>query len=330
MLGEEDLVTLAETCHMLEAMSLSADKMTSLSGLEQLCVANANLTSLTLSVMRLGTEAITTLLTNISNSCTHLKLFALSHADVDTVAVALHIFKVCVHIETVLLPQATLRIRSGKHGLCCDFKWVRGTQPSLVDFFRAFPIPIRSFEGKTFPAGLLGKSPSVALEDISLRKCFPAHLSDDMVIEISEQCPNLTTVVFCECINLTPAAFVALARRCPRLKTICLHSIHHIDDDALFGLWEACKDLKTIILGSFRQVTGSSLRKIVELLPNLITIGVALCAVEKEVILELILDRKLKARTVICDEWCWIEELLKEVDFHPIPSRFPAGAGWLF
>lgn len=217
-------------------------------------------------------------------------------------------------------------MRALRSAIEVDLLWNGAFDAPLNDIFCVFPLPIVSFEGLNLPPmKLMSEAAKQNLKRLKLREGLTGIfqetvLTDEVMYEIAWSFPNLTAISLSGCCDLTDAAMAYLAVGCRHLKQIGLHDSEYISDDGLIRLFETYTDVEQIVIEGMDHVTIRALLKIADLFPNLHTLGLIGLLIPSRTIFNLILERKLRAKVILCDNAKWIEDKLMDKHFHPLPK----------
>ena len=100
------------------------------------------------------------------------------------------------------------------------------------------------------------------LTNIDLDRC--SNVTDDAVIAIAQNCVGLADIHLVWCWNITNDAVIAIAENCAGLTKINLHGCYYITDTAVIALAERCEYLENIICDR-TKVTSTGQALIVEI-----------------------------------------------------------------
>ena len=87
------------------------------------------------------------------------------------------------------------------------------------------------------------------------------ELSDASVIELAEQCPNLTDLDGVQCASLTDASVYALARCCPKLRMLTLDKCFLVTEAALSEIMLRCTSLIKLHVCA-RTISADAVRRL--------------------------------------------------------------------
>lgn len=113
------------------------------------------------------------------------------------------------------------------------------------------PIPAKSLGPLTLK-GTTSLSRFLKLRALDLSNC--GHVSDELLISISNSLPNLTNLNLNNCTKISNRGLTAAAALCSNLEVIDLTNCYKISDTGLSALGHSCIRLKSLVLRNLDQV----------------------------------------------------------------------------
>ncbi|KAI8815199.1 hypothetical protein BJ742DRAFT_782717 [Cladochytrium replicatum] len=142
------------------------------------------------------------------------------------------------------------------------------------------------------------------LKEVDLSGCPPFCVGDKQAIHVLQCCPNLVSINFDDCLDITNATGYELAMHpnARSFQTVSLNRCIELDDYAIMGLLNAAPNLRTLHIACLPSITANSIHAIAAHCPNIECLDMTDLDALTDVTLHTLLERCPQLRDIDISE----------------------------
>ena len=170
--------------------------------------------------------------------------------------------------------------------------------------------------------------PELTSVDLRRADLESRNITDTAVIALATNCAGMTNINLNYCSNVTDAGVIAIAKNCPGLEVISLSMCKNITDAAIIAMAEKCEGLSSIDVSACYNLTDNAVIVLADGCAGLMWISMSMCKniTDAAIIALANCDYLQHCQRVGTKVTATGRALIKEINSRPKPP--PLEKGW--